>query len=147
MRVRWVTIVGLLACNHETPVEIGPVAQPFGAIKDVRLGMSVAGVERVAPSLPFNTTHDVADHFDHDGSYSVFFTGGRVQRIEAQPFRRPVADLWKSWGDKGVSDAGGRHHYFFDPAAKIRAQVYVVPEGTFAVHYQTYEPLASVIAG
>jgi hypothetical protein len=98
--MRLLALVCLAACNSH-PGVFGKTGEPFGLFANVRMGMAVDDVTKIAPDLkpdPKDPNHRSADAAD-GMRYDAYFIDGHLSKFEIQPpLKVHRADLERAWG-------------------------------------------------
>lgn len=139
-----------IAACKEAPerVELGAVAQPFGLLAPLKVGMTFDEVKKLVPQLqgrpqkPEERGASLSAHADK-ASYTVMFLDGKVSELDLHLIGRPPADVVKAWGPG--KDWGDHAHHYFDTAAHLRADVSDLSEDSFAIRSYGYTPLAELL--
>lgn len=148
-RIVWVVALFAACGTKEAPIAIGDAAQPFGAVANVRLGMTVEEAKQAAPRLTFaeGPRGASASFYPKGSSYNLTFTDGKVSEIALHLFERKLDELTARWGPGMPAVTGrGEHLRYFTADKTVRADVYEpASKDSFAIRWKPMRPLADVL--
>jgi hypothetical protein len=148
--MRLIVLTVLVACSKGPPQpSIGAVAQPYGAVAKVTLGMSRDDVAKVAPDLKEGTPTLWVAHQD-PMIYRVYFTDRDpivVKEIEIVDTKHTEADVHAAWGAGAASTQSAQETMYSNAAHTMSAVLYVsgadVKEPFVSLEFHPMQSLAT----
>jgi hypothetical protein len=150
VRIQLVAIACVIACKQQAPhTEVGlsiTPATPFGALKGVAPGASLAQVKTALPTGVVGGSGSLVTDQQDGVAYTVELANGKVEHMQIALAKRSVDELYQAWRGVGEVDAEGKHH-FYDRPHGMRADVSATGSDGFAISFVHYVPLEKLIAG